>query len=128
MGPIQRLLMAGVVIVNVGCVIWCSSTGPNQDSPLPQSNSLRLHTISTSLSSPVFMTAPANDTTRLFMVDQEGLIRIFDLTSNSLLVTPFLNVSGIISKGGGEQGRGSEKKSMSRLRQPWDGGSISAGG
>jgi glucose/arabinose dehydrogenase len=104
MGPIQRLLMAGVVIVNVGCVIGCSSNGSNQDSPLPQSNSLRLHTISTSLSSPVFMTAPANDTTRLFIVEQEGFIRIFDLTSNSLLVTPFLNVSGIISKGGGEQG------------------------
>lgn len=103
MGPIQRLLMAGVVVVSIGCVIGCSGKGSNQDSPLPQSNSLRLQTISTSLSSPVFMTAPANDTTRLFIVEQGGLIRIFDVTSNSLLVTPFLNISGLISAGG-EQG------------------------
>src|SRR6478736_2193217 len=103
MGPIQRLLMAGVVIVNIGCMIGCSGNGSNQDSPLPQANSLRLLTISTSLSSPVFMTAPANDTTRLFIVEQGGLIRIFDVTSNSLLVTPFLNISGLISTGG-EQG------------------------
>lgn len=103
MGPIQRLLMAGVVVVSIGCVIGCSGAGSNQDSPLPQSNSLRLQTISTSLSSPVFMTAPANDTVRLFIVEQGGLIRIFDVTSNSLLVTPFLNISGLISAGG-EQG------------------------
>jgi glucose/arabinose dehydrogenase len=105
MGLIQRLLMAGVVVVSLGCVIGCSGNGSTQDSlpPLPQSNSLRLQTISTSLSSPVFMTTPANDTTRLFIVEQGGLIRIFDVTSNSLLATPFLNISGLISAGG-EQG------------------------
>lgn len=102
MVPIQRLLITGLVLVSTGCVIGCSGNGPTQDSlpPLPQSNSLRLQTISTSLSSPVFVTAPANDTTRLFIVEQDGLIRIFDVTSNSLLVTPFLNISGLISAGG----------------------------
>ncbi len=65
----RRLLMAGLVLVGTGCLIGCSDKGSNQDSlaPLPQSNSLRLQPITTSLSSPVFMTAPANDTSRLFV-------------------------------------------------------------
>ena len=77
----------------------------NQSSlpPLPSSVSVQLQPISTSLSSPVFMTAPANDTTRLFIVEQGGLIRIFDVIAGSLLATPFLDISGLITAGG-EQG------------------------
>ena len=105
MVPIQRLLMAGLVVISIGGLIGCSGNGSNQDSlsPLPQSNSLHLQTISTSLSAPVFMTAPANDSTRLFIVEQGGLIRIVDVTTNSLLPSPFLNISGLISTGS-EQG------------------------
>ena len=102
MVPIQRFLITGLFLVSTGCLTGCSSNGSDQDSlpPLPQSESLRLQSITTSLSSPVFMTAPANDTTRLFIVEQGGLIRIFDLTTNLLLATPFLNISGIISFSG----------------------------
>jgi glucose/arabinose dehydrogenase len=104
MVPIRRLLMAGLVLVSTGCLIGCSDNGSNQGSlpPLPQSSSLRLQSISTSLSSPVFMTAPANDTSRLFIVEQGGRIRIFDVTTSSLLATPFLDISGLISAGGEE--------------------------
>ena len=104
MVPIRRLLMAGLVVVSIGCLIGCSGNGSNQDSlsPLPQSDSLQLQPISTSLSSPVFMTAPANDRTRLFIVEQGGLIRIFDVTTDSLLATPFLDISGLTSAVGEE--------------------------
>jgi glucose/arabinose dehydrogenase len=104
MVPIRQLLMAGLVLVSTGCLIGCSDNGSNQGSllPLPQSSSLRLQSISTSLSSPVFMTAPANDTSRLFIVEQGGRIRIFDVTTSSLLATPFLDISGLISAGGEE--------------------------
>jgi hypothetical protein len=100
--PIQRLLLTGLVLVNTGCLIGCSGNGSNQESlpSLPQSTSLRLQPISTSLSSPVFMTAPADGTNRLFIVEQGGLIRIFDVTTGSLLGTPFLDISGLISTGG----------------------------
>ena len=103
--PIRQLLMAGLVLVSTGSLIGCSNSGSSQGSllPLPQSSSLRLQSISTSLSSPVFMTAPANDTSRLFIVEQGGRIRIFDVTTRSLRVTPFLDISGLIS-GGGERG------------------------
>ena len=102
MVPIRRLFITGLVVVSIGGLIGCSDNGSNQGalSPLPQSDSLQLLSITTSLSSPVFMTAPANDRSRLFIVEQGGLIRIFNLTTNSLLATPFLNISGIISSGG----------------------------
>jgi glucose/arabinose dehydrogenase len=97
MVPIRRLLMAGLVLVGTGCLIECSDNGSNESS-LP----LRLQPISTSLSAPVFMTAPANDTGRLFIVEQGGLIRIFNVTTNSLLATPFLDISGLTLSGGEE--------------------------
>jgi glucose/arabinose dehydrogenase len=46
------------------------------------------------------MTAPANDSTRLFIVQQGGLIRVFDVIGGSLLTDPFLNVSSLLSTGG----------------------------
>ena len=102
MVPIQRLLITGLVLVSAGCLIGCSGGGSNQDSlpSLPPSNSLRLQPITTSLSSPVFMTAPADGTNRLFIVQQGGLIRIFDVVGGSLLTDPFLNVGSLLSTGG----------------------------
>lgn len=49
------------------------------------------------------MTAPPNDPTRLFIVEEGGLIRIFDVATNSLLTTPFLDVSLLVLFSG-EQG------------------------
>ncbi|MEK7762109.1 MAG: PQQ-dependent sugar dehydrogenase [Nitrospirota bacterium] len=102
MATIRSLLIAGVVLVGIGCLSGCSPIEPDQGSlpPLPPSNDLQLQTISTSLNSPVFMTAPAGDTTRLFIVEKGGLIRIFNRNSSSLLPTAFLNLSGLISTAG----------------------------
>jgi glucose/arabinose dehydrogenase len=49
------------------------------------------------------MTAPADGTNQLFIVEQGGQIRIFDVTTSSLLADEFLNVSSLLSTGG-EQG------------------------
>jgi hypothetical protein len=49
------------------------------------------------------MTAPSGDTARLFIVQQRGLIRIFDVVGGSLRTIPFLNISSLLSTGG-EQG------------------------
>ncbi len=104
MVPIRRLLMAGLVVVTIGYLTGCSGNDGEQDSQLPTSTSATLQTITPNLTAPVFMTAPPNDRTRLFIVEQGGLIRIFNLTTNSLLVTPFLNIRGLISTAGGEEG------------------------
>ena len=65
------------------------------------STSLKLQTVASNLSSPVFLTSPPGDQTRLFVVEQGGTIRVFDRATGSVLST-FLTVTGITS--GGERG------------------------
>lgn len=55
------------------------------------------------LSDALFATAPPGDSERLFVVEQVGVIRILDLGTDTLLPTPFLDISGLIVDGG-EQG------------------------
>ncbi|MGQ0812211.1 MAG: PQQ-dependent sugar dehydrogenase [Nitrospiraceae bacterium] len=86
-------------------MIACGGDTPPQNSTAtapPASINLTLQTVTTSLSSPVFMTAAPNDNSQLFIVQQGGQIRIFNFVAGSLGSTPFLTLSGIMS--GGEQG------------------------
>ena len=64
---------------------------------------LGLDVVVTGLSFPVFMTAAPNDATRLFIVERNGVIKIFDVATQQVLPTPFLNLTGQISITG-EQG------------------------
>jgi glucose/arabinose dehydrogenase len=59
--------------------------------------------VASGLTSPVFAAAPPGDYNRLFIVQQDGVIRILDLTTNppSLKAAPFLTIPGMA---GGEQG------------------------
>jgi len=58
---------------------------------------LTSHRLVTGLARPVYVCAPPGDHDRLFIVEQRsgstGRIRIFDLTTNTLLTTPFLSIS-----------------------------------
>jgi len=47
--------------------------------------------VTSALSRPLFVTAPAGDTARLFVVEQSGRIRV--LRHDTLLATPFLDIS-----------------------------------
>ena len=58
--------------------------------------------VASGLSSPLFVTAPAGDFNRLFIVQQNGVIRILNLNTGTLNATPFLTISGLQT--GGEQG------------------------
>lgn len=53
------------------------------------------------LSQPVDLTAPPGDTTRIFIVEKTGRVRIF--RAGQVVARPFLDVSGLVS-GGSEQG------------------------
>ena len=59
--------------------------------------------VATGLATPVFVGAPPGDLARLFIVEQGGTIRILDLDSGTVLSTPFLDLSGLVSTIG-EQG------------------------
>ncbi len=61
----------------------------------------KLPVVTSGLSSPDFVTAPAGDTGRLFVVEQPGRIRI--IKNGSLLATPFLDLTTNIPFSG-EQG------------------------
>ncbi|MEQ1855929.1 MAG: PQQ-dependent sugar dehydrogenase [Longimicrobiales bacterium] len=63
--------------------------------------SVSLQPVAQGLSAPVFLTAPAGDLERLFVVERGGTIRI--VRNDSVLSTPFLDVGAIIDSGG-EQG------------------------
>jgi hypothetical protein len=60
-----------------------------------------LQRVGGSFSSPVYLTAPPGDTARLFVVEKGGRLRI--VRHDTLLATPFLNLSGRVSTGS-EQG------------------------
>lgn len=60
-----------------------------------------LDTIASGYDSPVYLTAPPNDTSRLFIVEQSGAIRI--LKNGVKVTTPFLDLTDSVSTGG-EQG------------------------
>ncbi len=49
--------------------------------------------VASGLNQPLFVTAPPGDTSRLFIIEKTGAIRILDLNSGQILATPFLNVS-----------------------------------
>jgi glucose/arabinose dehydrogenase len=55
-------------------------------------------------SQPVFAGAPPGDTSRLFIVERLGAIKIVDLASGQVLATPFLDVSSDVAINDGERG------------------------
>ena len=52
----------------------------------------------TTVQTPVYVTHAGDQ--RLFIVEQQGRIRIFDRASGSLLGTPFLDIQTLVSSGG----------------------------
>jgi len=92
------------------CLLACSGNnggsagGGGGTGPAPgPSNNLTLQPVATStvFSSPVFLTAPAGNSseTRLFIVEQGGLIRIVDTLGGALIGT-FLDISARVLSGG----------------------------
>ena len=58
---------------------------------------LRLETVASGLSNPLYLTAPTGDP-RLFIVEQPGRIRV--VANDALLPTPFLDITSKIASGG----------------------------
>jgi len=64
----------------------------------PPAGAPALQLVSGALSSPVHVSAPPGDTTRLFVVQQGGAVRV--IRRDTLLATAFLNIAAHISAGG----------------------------
>lgn len=59
--------------------------------------------VSSGVSRPIYVTH-AGDSERLFIVQQRGLVRILDLSDNSILATPFIDLRALVSQTGNERG------------------------
>jgi glucose/arabinose dehydrogenase len=60
--------------------------------------------VATGFDNPLGLVAPPGDTSRLFVVEQTGKIKIIKLASRTVNATPFLDVSSEITSEGNEQG------------------------
>ncbi len=57
--------------------------------------------IATGFTIPLYVCAPPGDTNRIFVPEQHGKIKIVDLTTNTVLPTPFLDITTIVGQGQG---------------------------
>lgn len=89
------LLLAGVGLTGCG-----EGDDPEPLPPLSAATDLTVRLVTANLVFPVFMTATTipGDGNRLFIVEKNGRIRIFNVTTSSL--STFLDISGIISTNG----------------------------
>lgn len=74
------------------------SCGSESQPSLPHGTGARLAEIVSGLNFPTYLSAPAGDLNRLFIVELAGVIRI--VKDGTLLPTPFLNISLQVSTGG----------------------------
>ncbi len=78
----------------------CNSNGVPDECESFTTPPLAAEQVVCGLTSPVYVTSAPGDTDRLFIVEQTGRIRIYNRTTSTLLATPYLNVSALISSGG----------------------------
>jgi glucose/arabinose dehydrogenase len=100
MGGLEKIMRAGMGKTIVCSIVAClgAAAGLNAQ-PVPGLDAIR---VASGLSSPLFTTSPPGDFNRLFIVQQNGQIRILNLATGTLNATPFLTISGLAV--GGEQG------------------------
>jgi glucose/arabinose dehydrogenase len=98
-------LKKGISIFLLICVLSASGFLPAAAAPLaapPIPLNIHFQTVVTGLSQPVFATNAGDGSGRLFIVQQGGQIIIFK--NGALLALPFLDISSLLVRDGGEQG------------------------
>jgi glucose/arabinose dehydrogenase len=95
-----RLPLA-LVLVGLLAADGCGSGQAITTGPPEGAVSLGLQEVASGLSFPVYLTAPPGDTSRLFVVERGGAIRV--VKEGALLPTPFLDLTGRVGTIG-EQG------------------------
>lgn len=84
----------------LGLVMTCGGDSAGTTLP-PGAVSVRLEEVASGLAYPVYLTAAPGDTSRLFIVEKGGTVRV--LKHGVLLPTPFIDLSSRVTKGS-EQG------------------------
>lgn len=76
--------------------------GFNCDAPAANVPELTAVTVAEDFTRPLFVTFAPGDSTRLFVVEQDGLIRVID--DGTVVEEPFLDLTANVETGGNEQG------------------------
>jgi glucose/arabinose dehydrogenase len=98
--------MVSLIVGNDGSNTLQGTTGADliygydPNGPQSQASSILATRVATGLSQPLFAGAPPGDTSRLFIVEKTGDIKILDLNSGQVLATPFLNLSSQVDSSG----------------------------
>ncbi len=96
----HAVMLAGGLALALPIAGGCGGDSQGPGSGGPPDSVLTLEPVVSGLSTPVYLTAPDGDP-RLFIIEKDGLIRIYK--NGALLPTPFLDLTGVTTKGS-EQG------------------------
>ena len=92
---IARIIAAHVCAL---ALVACGEKSSTGGGPPPASDTLELIPVASTLSSPLYLSAPPGDVNRLFVVEQAGRIRV--IQNGQLLQPPFLDIVSRVSSGG----------------------------
>src|SRR5438477_12400846 len=91
-------MKARLTLLLLPVVAACNSFLNVPPPPPPPPGTPTLQTLATSFSNPLYLTAPPADSPRLFVVEQDGRVRI--MRNDTLLAGSFLNVTGKVASSG----------------------------
>lgn len=74
--------------------------GFDPNGPQSQVSSIAATQIASGLDQPVYVIAPPGDTSRLFIIEKGGIVKILDLQTGQVRPTPFLDISNEINVSG----------------------------
>lgn len=93
---VSLAFLLGLIVMDI------STTNAEAANPVSVPKNIKFEETVSGLVDPLFVANAGDGSGRLFIVQRNGQIRIFK--NGSLNSTPFLNVSGLITTAGGEQG------------------------
>lgn len=96
----QRPLMVMTCLFALISLIWTPAPATAGDPPAD----LQFVELASGLSRPVAVRHAGDGSDRIFVIEKPGRIRIYDLSTDTLLTQPFLDITGAVDSGGNEQG------------------------
>ena len=96
-------MMTLKILLTLGMAICTLPSLARAEAPL-STESLALTEIANGLVAPIGMANAHDGTGRLFIVERRGVIRIFNTSTQSMVVEPYLDIQDIVDDAGSEQG------------------------
>ena len=99
----RTLYLPAILFALFSALAGCGSSDQPIPATLPPavpSNALKFQAVAQNLSAPLYLTAPAGDVGRVFVVEQGGIIRLVDIPSGNVHAIPFLDIASLVASGG----------------------------